>query len=482
MLFSSPLFLFLFLPLVLGLYFSLGERWRNALLLAVSLLFYIWGEGTYVLVMVAIIAVNYRLGRWLQSLAQSRRKDWLLAVAVCVNLGLLITFKYSNFLVDQLNTALAILHIPLVRLKPVHLPLGISFFTFHALSYVIDVSRRDVPAAKRLDFAVYMTFFPHAIAGPIVRYGDIAAQLEARTITSAGFAEGVRRFILGLAKKVLIANTVAVPADAIFQLQGSHLTLGLSWLGVLCYTLQIYFDFSGYSDMAIGLAKMFGIDFKENFNFPYTATSVTDFWRRWHISLSTWFRDYLYIPLGGNRRGTVRTYFNLLIVFLLCGFWHGASWTFAAWGLYHGAFLVVERAGLGRRLNSLWTPVRHFYTLLAIAVGWVLFRAETMAQAAAFLKAMLGLGAGSGLAYHPGLYLDAQLWLAIIAGVIGSAPLVPLLSQVRETALRASKGVPRRLVQAVTGVAEIAALSLLFLTSAMHLASGTYNPFIYFRF
>jgi alginate O-acetyltransferase complex protein AlgI len=432
--------------------------------------------------MIITIGVNYRLGRLIESLSGHRSTQALITLAVCVNLGLLIAFKYSNFIVNQLNALLAMAHMPIIHLEPVHLPLGISFFTFHALSYVIDVSRRVTPAAKRLDFAVYMTFFPHAIAGPIVRYGDIAAQLEHRIVTSAGFAEGVRRFILGLAKKVLIANTVAVPADAIFRLQGSQLTLGLSWLGIVCYTLQIYFDFSGYSDMAIGLARMFGIDFKENFNFPYTASSVTDFWRRWHISLSTWFRDYLYIPLGGSRRGTVRTYLNLMLVFLLCGFWHGASWTFAVWGLYHGAFLVVERASLSRWMDSLWAAARHGYTLLVIAVGWVLFRAESLGHAADFLRAMIGLGSGMGLVDHTGLYLDTQLVLAIVAGMVGSAPLSPLLARVREGALRASKGVGLRFAQLLLSIAEVAGLSLLFLVSAMHLASGTYNPFIYFRF
>ena len=264
-----------------------------------------------------------------------------------------------------------------------HLPLGISFFTFHALSYVIDIHRRKSAGGKPLDFALYMTLFPHSIAGPIVRYGDIAGQIAHRVVTTAGFAEGIRRFIIGLAKKMLVANTVAVAADAIFALPGGELNFSLAWLGVACYTLQIYFDFSGYSDMAIGLAKLFGIDFLENFNYPYAARSITEFWRRWHISLSSWFRDYLYIPLGGNRCCPVRNYANLVTVFFLCGLWHGASWTFAAWGLFHGAFLVLERMKAGRVIESLWSPVRHVYTLLVVSVGWVLFRADTMPQAAA---------------------------------------------------------------------------------------------------
>ena len=262
-----------------------------------------------------------------------------------------------------------------------HLPLGISFFTFHAISYVIDIHRHKTQGGKPLDFALYMTLFPHSIAGPIVRYGDIAGQIAHRVVTTAGFAEGIRRFIIGLAKKMLVANTVAVAADAIFALPGRELNFSLAWLGVACYTLQIYFDFSGYSDMAIGLAKLFGIDFLENFNYPYAARSITEFWRRWHISLSSWFRDYLYIPLGGNRCGRVRNYVNLVTVFFLCGLWHGASWTFAAWGLFHGAFLVLERMKAGRMIDSLWSPVRHLYTLLVVSVGWVLFRADTVPQA-----------------------------------------------------------------------------------------------------
>ena len=270
-----------------------------------------------------------------------------------------------------------------------------------------------------------MTLFPHSIAGPIVRYGDIAGQIAERFVTTAGFAAGVRRFIIGLAKKMLVANTVAVTADAIFAVPNRELTFGLAWLGVACYMLQIYFDFSGYSDMAIGLAKLFGIDFLENFNYPYAARSVTEFWRRWHISLSSWFRDYLYIPLGGNRRGRARTCVNLVTVFCLCGLWHGASWTFAAWGLFHGLFLVLERTRAGRAIESVGTPARHLYTLLVVATGWVLFRAASIEQAGAFLQAMAGLGRGSGVAYHTGLYIDAQLVLALIAGAVGSAPILP---------------------------------------------------------
>jgi alginate O-acetyltransferase complex protein AlgI len=482
MLFSSPLFLFLFLPLSLAAYFVVGPRFRNGLLIAGSLLFYSWGEGTYVLVMIAIIAVNYTLGVLIQRCSDLLPSRLMVALAVVVNLGLLIAFKYSNFLVDQLNLVLAIVRVPLLILHPVHLPLGISFFTFHALSYVIDISRRQVRAGTPLDFAFYMTFFPHAIAGPIVRYGDIAHQIRERVVTSAGFAEGVRRFIIGLAKKVLIANSVAVTADAIFALPERELNLGLSWLGAACYTLQIYFDFSGYSDMAIGLAKLFGIDFLENFNYPYTARSLTDFWRRWHISLSTWFRDYLYIPMGGNRLGPARTYLNLATVFLLCGLWHGPSWTFAVWGLFHGVFLIFERRRLGRIIDSLSAPAQHLYTIVVVAIGWVLFRADSLHHAVAFLGAMAGLGPGAGLAYYPALYIDTQVVLALVAGLVGSAPILPLLGRVRAHVLASGPGPVRLLIEGGLAVTELASLSLLLVASAMLLAAGTYNPFIYFRF
>jgi alginate O-acetyltransferase complex protein AlgI len=482
MLFSSPLFLFLFLPVSLAVYFTVGRRFRNGLLIAASLLFYSWGEGTYVLIMIAIIAVNYILGLLIQSLSAGTPSRLMVALAVVVNLGLLIVFKYSNFLVHQLNPLLSIVRVPTLALPPVHLPLGISFFTFHALSYVIDISRRKVRAGTPLDFAFYMTFFPHAIAGPIVRYGDIAQQIRQRVVTSAGFAEGVRRFIIGLAKKVLVANSVAVTADAIFALPERELNFSLSWLGIACYTLQIYFDFSGYSDMAIGLAKLFGIDFLENFNYPYVARSLTEFWRRWHISLSTWFRDYLYIPLGGNRQRPVRTYVNLVAVFFLCGLWHGPSWNFAAWGLFHGLFLVLERRRLGRVIDSLWAPARHLYTLTVVSIGWILFRADNLHHALAFLGAMAGLGRGAGLAYHPALYVDTQVVLALIGGAIGSAPVLPLLGRLRADRLAPDSGPVRMLLRNGLAISELASLSLLFLTSAMLLAAGTYNPFIYFRF
>jgi alginate O-acetyltransferase complex protein AlgI len=485
MLFSSTVFLFLFLPAVLALYFAVPRPLRNFLLLFASLFFYVWGEKLYVLVLVASIVMNYGLGLWIDRVRGPRAAGLAVGLAVALNLGLLGAFKYANFAAHELNHLLHALRLPPVHLDPVHLPLGISFFTFHALSYVIDVYRREVPALRNpVNFALYISFFPQSIAGPIVRYNDVASQLSDRVVTLEGFALGVRRFILGLAKKMIIANTLAFPADAIFDLPTGELTWRVAWLGLVCYTFQIYFDFSGYSDMAIGLARMFGFRFKENFNYPYVAASVTDFWRRWHISLSTWYRDYLYIPLGGNRHGSARLYFNLVTVFFLCGLWHGASWAFIFWGLFHGAFLVLERTGLGGWLERSWAPVRHAYALLAVMVGWVFFKATTLSQALAFLGAMAGFGRGAGVKYSPAIYLNRQVVLVLAAAALTSLPVLPFLTRLRDQWHDSELGRSWLgfLFEPILAFAPVLTLCLLFLVSAMLLAGGTYNPFIYFRF
>jgi alginate O-acetyltransferase complex protein AlgI len=485
MVFSAPLFLFLFLPAVLAAHLLTPRRARNLLLLAASLLFYAWGEMFYVGVLLASVAANYVAALALDSLSSPAPRRLALSLAVAANLGLLASFKYANFLADNLNLLLARLALPPVTLGPVHLPLGISFFTFHALSYVIDVYRREVRALKNvIDFGLYISFFPQSIAGPIVRYHDVAGQLTGRRITFDGWTAGVRQFVLGLAKKMLVANTLAGPADAIFGLPAGALTCSLAWLGAACYTLQIYFDFSGYSDMAIGLARLFGFEFRANFDYPYVARSVTEFWRRWHISLSSWFRDYLYIPLGGNRKGPLRTYLNLLTIFSLCGLWHGASWAFVAWGLYHGTFLVIERAGWGQRLERFPALLRHAYALLLVTVGWVFFRAETFGGAFAMLRAMAGLADGTAAVFVPGVYLQRDVVLALLAGVVFSLPVLPALGGVYRRVMDATAGRPgvRETLDAVCGLASAAALSLLLLGSAMLAAANTYNPFIYFRF
>jgi alginate O-acetyltransferase complex protein AlgI len=482
MLFSSPLFLFGFLVVVLAGYFIALPRQRNALLLATSLLFYAWGEQGYIAVLLVSIALNYYLGRKLSGVDQPPQRRWLLGWAIAVNLGLLAAFKYAAFLVANLNDLLVLCQLPALATPKVHLPLGISFFTFHALSYLIDVYRREVPALHHpVDFALYISFFPQSIAGPIIRYHDVAAQLTERTITEEKFASGVKQFLCGLTKKMLLANTMAGPADAIFGLPTAALTCGLAWLGAICYTLQIYFDFSGYSDMAIGLARIFGFEFKANFDYPYIARSVTEFWRRWHISLSTWFRDYLYIPLGGNRGGALNTYRNLMTVFFLCGLWHGASWTFVLWGIYHGAFLVLERTGLGKRLERCPSMLRHAYLLLAVIVGWVFFRATTFGGAVGMLAAMAGLGEGSAVEYLPATYLQTDLILALVAGVIVSVPVLPGLRRLR---LVMAERHPHRTeaIDAIWGLSTVLVLGVVGVLSCMLLAGGTSNPFLYYRF
>jgi alginate O-acetyltransferase complex protein AlgI len=358
------------------------------------------------------------------------------------------------------------------------LPIGISFFTYHAISDVVDVYRRDASAQKRpVEAALYLLVFPQLIAGPIVRYRQIAAQLTARVTTLDDFAAGVRRFIVGLGKKMLIANTLAAPADQIFGLPADQITTAHAWLAVTCYTLQIYFDFSGYSDMAIGLGRMFGFRFPENFNYPYIASSVQDFWRRWHMSLSAWFRDYVYIPLGGNRASTGRVYFNLVLVFFLCGLWHGANWTFVVWGLFHGAFLVFERLGLLDALARLPALLRHAYVLLVVMVAWVFFRADSIGGAATMLQALVGFGGAAPSPYTPIWYLTPQVALALAAGIAGSGPLLPWLAGLRE---RATTEAPRAAFAWET--ASTLALMAVFAGAIIQLAAGTYNPFIYFRF
>jgi alginate O-acetyltransferase complex protein AlgI len=490
MLFSSPLFLFLFLPVVLALagvayvpYALTGRRGFlralvNPLLFAASLVFYAWGEPRFVLVMLVSIAGNWALGWCVGSWRGERRGRLALAAAVAFDLGLIGFFKYWNFLWDNLEA----LQLPLARFPsdPVGLPIGISFFTFQALSYVIDVHRGDAERQRNpLDFGLYIALFPQLIAGPIVRYRDIARQLVERAITLEGFARGVRRFTIGLGKKVLIANVVAGVADEVFGLESGQLTASVAWLGTLAYALQIYFDFSGYSDMAIGLGLMLGFRFRENFEHPYVSRSVTEFWRRWHVSLSTFFRDYLYVPLGGNRGGRSRTLANLAIVFFLCGLWHGAAWSFVVWGLYHGAFLVLERAFFTERRRERGGLLGLAYTWLVVMVGWVFFRADTLARALAHLQAMAGLGHGDLRAYHAGLFLDPLVATAIVAGVVGSAPWMGAIARWRERRAAIRGADPLETVFAFAGAALV--LALLY-ASSLVLAAGTYDPFIYFRF
>ena len=483
MVFSSPIFVFLFLPVVLGLHVIVPMKWRNSLLLVASLAFYAWGETKFIFVLLLSIVFNHVCGRIIDASGKTTRGKLILAVAVCVNLAVLAAFKYGGFLIsDVANPILSLVGIRPLPLWSAHLPIGISFFTFHALSYLIDIYRSAAQAQRSLGTtALYITLFPQLIAGPIIRYKDIAAQFIQRTVTGDDFYIGVRRFTIGLGKKMLIANSVAITADQIFGLPTNQLTAPIAWLGVVCYTLQIYFDFSGYSDMAIGLARMFGFRFLENFNYPYISQSIQEFWRRWHISLSNWFRDYLYIPLGGSRVSNRRTYANLVIVFFLCGLWHGASWTFVFWGMWHGLFLVLERLGLGALLARLPRPVRHVYTLVVVMVGWVFFRAETFAHAGSILAAMFGFAGQTTGSISVIGYLSPGLIVALLVGAIGSAPFLWRWTGGQEAAAgeAALPGATRRLFSAVVENAAIVAILVL---SLVQVAADTYNPFIYFRF
>ena len=374
MVFSSLTFLCIFLPVVLALYYLLPTlRIRNVLLIIVSLLFYAYGEPIYVLLMIASIIINYIFGRLLGT-ENKKKRQWILAIAVVINIGLLVVFKYLDMMVQTINQ-LSGSEIPLAGLA---LPIGISFFTFQALSYVIDVYRREVEPQKNLwNVMLYISFFPQLIAGPIVKYHDIQEQIDNRNTDVKEIAEGLRRFIIGLSKKVLISNTMAVTADALFAAGAGELNILSAWIAAIAYMLQIYFDFSGYSDMAIGLGHMFGFRFLENFRYPYISANIQEFWRRWHISLSTWFKEYLYIPLGGNRKGKARTCLNKMIVFFSTGLWHGANWTFVFWGLWHGVFLLFEQVCPVKKLPKV---LAHIYALLVVCVGFVMFRADTFGQ------------------------------------------------------------------------------------------------------
>lgn len=483
MVFSSLFFILLFLPVVLAGYFLLpGLRLRNAWLLGVSLVFYAWGEPEFIFLLLLSTLVNFWVGRRLDLCPEPRTRKLLLTLAIAVNLGFLGYFKYAGLAVEQLNHLRGWCGLSPEAVPRIALPIGISFFTFHALSYLMDIYRRKWRAATNPgQTALYIFFFPQLVAGPILRWNAMAPQFERRQFDPGVFAEGIRRFAGGLGKKVLLANTVAVPADQIFNLPAGQLSTPAAWLGLICYTLQIYFDFSGYSDMAVGLGKMFGFQFIENFDHPYISRSIRDFWRRWHISLSTWFRDYLYIPLGGNRVSPARNQFNLMLVFLLCGLWHGASLTFVAWGLFHGLFLVLERGGWGKWLDQRPRLMQHGYALLVVMGGWVLFRASTFGGAAAYFSALAGWPPARA-ALPVQSFLNQEILWALGLGVVFSLPVRPALAQLAGgLARRLPEPAGRGFLELLAGVEALLALALLAV-SAIWLAGGTYNPFIYFRF
>ncbi len=467
MLFASVAFLFYFLPLFLVAYFvAPGIRAKNVVTLLASLLFYAWGEPRFVLVLLGAIAANGGAALGIARLEGSARRA-ALALTVAADLLLLGAYKYTGFAAGTLNAALAPFGL-VVPVPAIALPLGISFFTFHCLSYVIDVYRRRFPANRDpVQVALYIALFPQLIAGPIVRYGTVARQLSARRHTLARASAGMRIFIIGLAQKVLIADLVAPLADAVFD-HATRPGLAESWLGTLAYTVQIYFDFAGYSNIAVGLGIVLGFTLPRNFRLPYTSLSITEFWRRWHISLSRWLRDYLYFPLGGSRGSTRQTWRNLVTVFLLCGLWHGANWTFVLWGAWHGAFLVIERAGLGRWLQRLPAALRWAYATLVVMAGWVLFRARDLGIAARLYGGMVGAhGPGTlGFATHVALHALSAGALCVGCALAVGPRLLPA----------------PRIAHPALAAASTAWMLALLLLSSLFVAAGTYSPFLYFRF
>ncbi|WP_169089953.1 MBOAT family O-acyltransferase [Paenibacillus sp. PL91] len=460
MVFSSLLFLFLFLPAVLLLYFVSPWRIKNFVLFVTSLIFYAWGEPVYIAIMLLSTVTDYSFGLLLShSRLSSMQRKWIVVASIIVNLTLLGYFKYADFLIHNVNALLGT-QIPLTELA---LPIGISFYTFQSMSYIIDVYRGTAKAQRNwIDFGTFVALFPQLVAGPIVQYSTIAEQLRHRTVNVELFAEGVRRFIIGLAKKVLLANNIGLLWHTVSASSTDTMPALAAWLGIIAFAFQIYFDFSGYSDMAIGLGMMFGFRFNENFNRPYTAQSITDFWRRWHISLSTWFRDYVYIPLGGNRKGPWKQLRNIMIVWLLTGIWHGASWNFLLWGLYFGVVLVFEKWFGLRFLQRMPAWVRHVYALLLILIGWVFFAFDELPQMGSYFAAMFGFN-------HQPLWNKESLYLLYTNAIL--------------LVLLVLASMPKREKKNSFGpVAQLGWHAALFFMSVAYLVDATFNPFLYFRF
>lgn len=468
MVFSSLIFLFLFLPLTVLIYYVSPRKLRNAVLLVVSLIFYALGEPLYILIMIFSTVFDYFNGLLIDKYRD--RKPIARAIfigSMTGSLGILGFFKYAGFVVDNINQ---LFHLNL-QVADLPLPVGISFYTFQTMSYVIDVYLDKVRVQRNfISFGAYVTMFPQLVAGPIVKYGDIAKQLDSRKVTLDRFGEGAELFIRGLAKKVLLANNIGLLWTSVKATPFEELSVLSAWLGIIAFTLQIYFDFSGYSDMARGLGKMFGFDFMENFRYPYISKSVTEFWRRWHISLGTWFREYVYIPLGGNRSGLMKQLRNLLVVWFLTGFWHGASWNFIVWGLYFGFFVMVEKLLLLRWLERRPACVAHIYTLLVVIIGWVLFEMDHLASAGRFIGVMFGFS-GHGLADQQALYaLSTNAILLVVLAFCATPFPAKILSYVREK-------------WKIAGMITVPFIYILFMTlSTAYLVNETYNPFLYFRF
>ncbi len=470
MLFSSTIFLFYFLPLVLLCYHFIPTiKAKNIILLFLSLLFFAWGGIYFTLILLSSIVFNYLIGIGIENY----KPKLLLTIGIIGNLALLVWFKYANFLTDNLNQILGAFKIGGVELSAIALPIGISFYTFHSISYLVDVYYKKAPAQKNILYmALYIVLFTQLVAGPIIRYNTFAPQLLNRKFNLLQFSEGIERFIIGLAKKVLIANTIARLSDLAFQQDVNSMSTLLCWLGALCYTFQIYFDFSGYSDMAIGLSKMFGFEFPENFSLPYIATSIKDFWKRWHISLSSFFRDYVYIPLGGNKKGNIRTYINLISVFLLTGFWHGANYTFIIWGMIHGCFLLIERFGFEKVLNKIPVFAARIYTFFIAMLAWIAFKATNINYAKAYYKNLLPNKNDIKLNLIAS-YFTTDFIIMLVVAIILSFNIHKLVQRPFERFTQKN--------QVFQIINACCLLAFLFL-SMMYLISGTYNPFIYYQF
>ncbi len=469
MVFSSTVFLFIFLPLVFTLNLIVPGKYRNFILLIFSLFFYAWGEPIYVLIMLFSIWLNYIIAIQISQHQVKARKKFLVA-GIIINISILLIFKYTNFFVDNINAAFNIS----INIKRIPLPIGISFFTFQAMSYIIDIYKEKAkPEHKLLNTALYISAFPQLIAGPIVKYDDIYRQIENREMTAQKIKNGIKRFIIGLSKKVLIANVIGEVADSVFSMNINDTNIIFAWIGAIAYSVQIYFDFSGYSDMAIGLGKMFGFDFKENFNYPYISKSINEFWKRWHISLTNWFREYLYFPLGGNRKGIKRTYINIFIVFLCTGFWHGAEWTFIIWGVYHGLFMILERC---KAINpERFKPgiLARIYTLVIVVVGFTVFRAENISRAVQLVGKMF-----AGLQFSPGWQYTLLQMISPLAVIIFAMSIVASTPYIKNLPERLGNLKYKRIYENLGDMVSM----LLFLLSILALSTETYNPFIYFRF
>lgn len=466
MVFSSIVFLYIFLPIMLLLYFIVPSKFKNAIMILASLVFFAWGEIRYIFIMLVLAVMDFICGKQITKYQDNKKKKILfLMINVVVNLGILFFFKYADFIITNINN-LTGLSIPLLNIP---LPIGVSFNTFQSLSYVIDVYRGTVKCEKSFyNYLTYTTLFPQIIAGPIVRYETVDEELETKNISLDNFSAGMKRFIIGLGKKVLIANSVGALWNTIETGNYSELSMLFAWIGIISFALQIYFDFSGYSDMAIGLAQIFGMKFDENFNYPYISKSITEFWRRWHITLSSWFRDYVYIPLGGNRRGFAIQIRNILIVWFLTGAWHGASWNFILWGLYFGVILILEKLFLLKLLEKLPKIIGHIYSIIIILVSWAIFAFEDLARVGEYIKAMF---INSNLWNSEALYYLQNYGLLILIGAICS---IPLWKKLKEKIDRKNS----KTLEVITTLGYVA----IFVLSTASLVTNSFNPFLYFRF